>query len=93
MDTFATRRIGLSGDILEIWQAERLREGYKVEESVLKELADTRQEFKASRAVIATTTYLTKGALRRVERDRYLFGKVDQDDLFVWMRRTPGATG
>ena len=54
----------------------------------MRELADTRLEVGASKAVIVTTSYLTHGALKRVERDRYLLGKVDRDDVDRWIDRT-----
>ena len=69
------------------WQAEKLTHGRKVQEHVLRELADTRDEMKAGKGIIATTTYLTRGALNRVSRDRYILGEVDRDDLLAWIAK------
>lgn len=60
----------------------------KVGISVIRELADTRQEFGASKGIIVTSTYLTRGALERVERDKYILGKVDRKDLDLWIKKT-----
>lgn len=54
---------------------------------VIRELAGTRSEHKASKGILVTSTYLTKGALERVERDTYILGKVDKSDLLNWIDR------
>jgi restriction system protein len=88
VDVIATKDLGEAGLIKAIWQAKRNRADRKVGLSLVRELADTRMEVGASKAVIVTTSYLTCGALKRVERDRYLLGKVDRDDLDRWIDRT-----
>lgn len=70
------------GPILTIWQAKKLSLTRKVGLSVVKELADTRTQFGASKGVIVTSSYLTSGALERVVRDRYILGKIDRDDFW-----------
>lgn len=74
------------GDVLALWQAKRLGEGRKVGIDTIRELADTRNEFKASKGVIVTSSYLTGGAIGRIDRDAYILGKVDRDDLTEWIR-------
>ena len=93
VDILAKRDLGETGPVAAVWQAKKLRAGNKVGVSVIRELADTRQEQGASKAVVATTTYLTEGALQRVERDKYLLAKVDRDDLLLWMQRVLSERG
>jgi len=56
-----------------------------VELSTIRELADSVQEFKASKGIIITSTFLTAGALQRIERDKYTLSKVDRNDLEKWI--------
>jgi HJR/Mrr/RecB family endonuclease len=86
-DIAATKRLEEAGQFMSVWQVKKLMPGNKVELSVIRELADTRMQHKASKGVIVTTTYLTRGALERVQQDQYLLGKVDRDDLLQWIRR------
>ncbi len=54
---------------------------------VIRELADTRQEMKASKGIIVTSTFLTREAIKRVKRDSYILGKVEKPDLEHWIDR------
>jgi Restriction endonuclease len=74
------------GLIMSVWQAKNLEPKNKVGLRVIRELADTRVEHKASKGVIVTTTSLTRDALKRVERDSYWLHKVDGTDLDAWIR-------
>jgi len=58
------------GDVLTLWQAKRYGEGRKVGIGTVRELADTRNEFKASKGIIVTSSYLTDGAIKRVNVTR-----------------------
>ena len=86
-DIIATKELEGIGQFMSHWQAKKLKSGNKVELSVIRELADTRSQHKASKGMIVTTSYLTRGALQRVRQDQYLPGKVDRDDLMQWIRR------
>lgn len=88
VDVVAIKDLGDVGLFKSIWQAKKHRLDRKVGLSLVRELADTRLEHGASKAIIVTTSYLTSGALDRVERDRYLLGKVDRTDLDKWIERT-----
>ncbi len=88
VDVVATKNLGGVGTFKALWQAKKKSTGHKVGISVVRELADTRQEFGASKGIIVTSTYLTKGALERIERDKYILGKVDRDDLESWIQRS-----
>jgi hypothetical protein len=87
VDVVATKDLGAVGSFKTLWQAKKKGIGLKVGIAMVRELADTRQEFGASKGIIVTSTYLTKGALERVERDKYILGKVDRDDLESWISR------
>lgn len=87
VDIVATKNLREVGSFKTIWQAKKLRQGKKVGLSLIRELADTRLEQKASKGIIVTTTFLTSGALERVKRDEYSLGKVDRNDLQKWIER------
>ncbi len=69
-----------------VWQAKKYNSSNKVGLSKIRELADSRNEFKASKAIIITSSYLTRPAQNRIDRDKYILGKVDNDDLKAWIR-------
>lgn len=87
VDVVAVKSLGEAGYFKTVWQAKKKSPKNKVGISVIRELADTRLEFGASKGIIVTSTYLTNGALERVERDKYLLGKIDRDDLEAWIKR------
>lgn len=88
VDVVAIKDLGEAGLFKSVWQAKKHRLDRKVGLSLVRELADTRLEHGASKGIIVTTSFLTSGALERVERDQYLLGKVDRADLDQWIERT-----
>jgi|GEM_PF-1071031 len=78
---------GPLGRFKTLWQAKKTGPGGKVGLATVRELADTRAEFGASKAFIITSAYLTKGALQRIQRDQFLLGKVDRGELDDWISR------
>jgi restriction endonuclease Mrr len=86
-DIIATKQLEDVGPFMSVWQVKKLKPGNKVELAVIRELADTRTQHKASKGMMVTTAYLTRGALERVQQDQYLLGKIDRDDLIQWIRR------
>jgi restriction endonuclease Mrr len=86
-DITATKQLEEVGPFMSVWQVKKLMPGNKVEVAVIRELADTRTQHKASKGMVVTTTYLTRGALARVQQDQYILGKVDRDDLMQWIRK------
>lgn len=88
VDVVAVKDLGPNGYFKALWQAKKQALTNKVGISVVRELADTRQEFGASKGIIVTSSYFTRGALERINRDKYLLGKVDREDLDAWIRRT-----
>jgi restriction system protein len=88
VDVVAVKDIGAGGFFKTLWQAKKQSIKNKVGISVVRELADTRHEFGASKGIIVTSSYLTRGALERINRDKYILGKVDRKDLDAWIKRT-----
>jgi len=88
VDVMAVKDQGAAGYFKTLWQAKKQSVKNKVGISVVRELADTRHEFGASKGIIVTSSYLTRGALERIERDKYILGKVDREDLDSWIRKT-----
>ena len=86
VDIIATKLHDISGYYKTLWQAKKYAVN-KVSLSTIRELADSVNEFRASKGIIVTTTFLTKDALQRVERDKYTLGKVDRDDLDNWIKK------
>lgn len=89
-DIIAIKEDRVCGLVMSVWQAKMLTDRHKVGIEVIRELADTRQESKASKGVIVTSTSLTKGALERIERDHFLLHKIDGNDLLKWIRESKG---
>jgi restriction system protein len=87
VDIVAVKDLGPNGYFKALWQAKKQSVKNKVGIAVIRELADTREEFGASKGIIVTSSYLTRGALQRVDRDKYILGKIDRRDLDVWIRR------
>jgi HJR/Mrr/RecB family endonuclease len=86
-DILAEKEIPGVGRMLSVWQAKKTRNRVGIE--VIRELADTRNEFKASKGLIVTSSYLTRGALERIERDKYILGGVDRKRLLEWICNYP----
>jgi HJR/Mrr/RecB family endonuclease len=84
-DIIATKEIEGFGSLMSVWQAKKSKNNVGID--IIRELADTRNEQKANKGIIVTSSYLTKGALERVKRDKYILGKVDKDDLTKWINR------
>ncbi|CAM3111669.1 hypothetical protein RAHE111665_15650 [Rariglobus hedericola] len=91
VDVIATRDMGPAGVVKTLWQAKKYSKG-KVGLSVIRELADTRAEHGANKALVVTSTFLTRGALQRIEREKFLLGKVDRNDLRQWLVRYANGT-
>ncbi|MGY3879949.1 restriction endonuclease [Aeromonas veronii] len=87
VDIVAVKDLAESGMFKALWQAKKYSSSRKIGISTIRELADVRNEHNASKGIIVTSSFLTSGALQRVERDKYILGKVDRNDLMVWIDR------
>jgi len=90
IDIIAKKELEEIGWFMSVWQAKKLKLDNKVELATIRELADTRLQHKASKGMIVTNSYLTRGALERIRQDKYTLGKVDRDDLIHWILRVTG---
>jgi hypothetical protein len=86
-DLLAYRELPGVGTVKSVWQAKHQPGGRKVGIGVIRELADVRNEMKASKAIIVTTSYLTRGAIDRIKRERFLLGKVERSELQDWITK------
>jgi len=87
VDIIAVKDLGVNGMFKALWQAKKYSASRKIGISTIRELADVRSEFKASKAIIVTSSFLTSSALQRIERDKFLLGKIDRNDLNKWIER------
>jgi len=87
-DVIAHRELPTIGYVKTIWQSKHLQNGNKVGIGVIRELADVRNEMNATKGIIVTSSYLTRGALIRVERDNYNLGKMERPALERWIDST-----
>jgi Restriction endonuclease len=90
-DIIAHMSIPTIGYVRTIWQAKHLANGNKVGLSIVRELADVRNELQATKGFVVTSSFLTRGALERIRRDEYQLGKVERPELENWIRRTLGG--
>ncbi|WP_201380195.1 restriction endonuclease [Ktedonobacter sp. SOSP1-52] len=88
VDIIAMKAGPIHGEFMSIWQAKKHERHNKVEVGVLRELAYTRDQLKATKGVIVTTTSLTRGAIALIEQEHHLLHKVDGDDLLAWIQKT-----
>lgn len=87
VDIIAVKDLGENGMFKALWQAKKYSSSRKIGISTIRELADVRNEHKASKGIIVTSSFLTSGALQRIERDKFILGKVDSNDLKSWIDR------
>lgn len=87
VDVLAEKFIPKMGTILSVWQAKKMQEGNKVGLRTIRELADTRDQFKASKGVIVTSTSLTRDAIRRIQKDKYILEGFQKPELLEWIRQ------
>jgi restriction system protein len=88
VDVIAVRKIENIGFFKAIWQVKHSQKGRKVGIEVIRQLADTRNELKASKGIIVTNSFLTREALSRINRDKFTLGKIDRDDLVRWIEKS-----
>lgn len=86
VDIIAEKNVPKIGAILSVWQAKKLKEGNRVGLRTIRELADTRNQLKASKGVIVTSTFLSGDAIKRIQADKYVLEAVQKNDLLAWIR-------
>lgn len=81
VDVIGYKDMPLTGTYKVLMQAKKYALHRKVGLSLVRELADTVSELDASKGVLVTTSYLTSGALNRIQLHQYKLHKLDRDDL------------
>lgn len=86
IDVIATKKDQSIGRIKSLWQAKKYSSSNKVRLSHVRELSAIREDQNATKALIVTTSHLTKGALDWVRRDEYRLGYKQKEDVERWIR-------
>lgn len=85
IDVVATIRDPEVGLIKSLWQAKKYHPSNKVQVNVVRELAGIRDNQKATKGIIVTTSSLTKGALDWIRQDEFRLGYKDKNDIEEWV--------
>jgi hypothetical protein len=87
IDVIGTRVDTSLGIIRSIWQAKKYSQRNRVRLSEVRELSAIREDAKASKALVVTTSKLTRDAIAWVRRDQFRMGYMEHDALTDWIRR------
>jgi restriction system protein len=88
IDVVAIKKDEVLGEIKAVWQAKKYGLSNKVKLKEVRELSAIRDEAKASKAIVVTTSSLTKDAIDWVKRDIYRLDYKDKDQLEMWVKNT-----
>lgn len=89
VDVWATIVLPDLGEVQSIWQAKKYGPGRKVQLHQVRELAGLLDRTRASKALIVTTSALTRGAIDWVREDKFRLGYRDAAALTEWVRSSP----
>lgn len=87
IDIIAVRSDQVLGTVRSLWQAKKYGPSKKVRFHEVRELAAVRDSEKATKALVVTTSRLTRDALEWIKRDVYRLGYQQQGDIEAWVRR------
>ncbi|MBC8276770.1 MAG: restriction endonuclease [FCB group bacterium] len=85
IDVVASLDDPILGRIRSLWQAKKYHPKNKVQLHHVRDLSAVRDDQKATKAVIVTTSNLTKGALNWIRRDKYRLDYRDRNDMEKWV--------
>jgi HJR/Mrr/RecB family endonuclease len=86
-DIIGTKEDEHIGLIKCVWQAKKYKITNKVKLPAIRELADVRNEFGASKAILVTTSFLTRGAKDRIQRDQHILAKKERKEVECWINK------
>jgi len=86
-DIIGTKEDEHIGLIKCVWQAKKYAKENKVKLPAIRELADVRNEFSASKAILVTTSFLTRGAKDRIQRDQHILAKKERNEVECWISK------
>lgn len=87
IDVIATKHDSVIGEVRSLWQAKKYGLNNKVALSEVRELSAVRDDAKATKAVIVTTSHLTRGAIEWVKRDLYRLSYKDREQIERWVKQ------
>lgn len=90
IDVIARRTDAALGELKTLWQAKRYAPGSNVRLSQVRELSAVLERERASKAMIITTSQLTRDALEWIRRDVYRLGAKDRQALESWVLKATG---
>ncbi|UKS27373.1 restriction endonuclease [Paenibacillus sp. HWE-109] len=85
IDVIACKHHEIIGEIKSIWQAKKYGVNNYVHLNQVRELSAIREDNNATKALIVTTSRLTKDALDYVKRDTYRLGYKENEDMKRWV--------
>ncbi len=85
VDVVATKDNAVLGKIKSLWQAKKYGPGNKVELRDVRDLSAVRDDQKATKAIIVTTSHLTKGAIEWIRRDEFRLYYREKADVEKWV--------
>jgi restriction system protein len=86
LDVLAIRPDPILGEIKALWQAKKYKITNKVKLNEVRELSAIREDEKATKAIIVTTSHLTRDAIEWVKRDIYRLSYKEKEDLERWLQ-------
>lgn len=87
IDVIAVKKDLVFGDFKSVWQAKKYGSKNKVQLCDVRELSALRDDQKATKGVIVTTSHLTRGAIDWIRRDSYRMDYKDKDQMEKWIRK------
>lgn len=85
VDVIAIRTDPTLGQIRSVWQAKKYKLTNKVRLREVRELSAIREEQKATKGMMVTTSFLTRAAIDYIKRDVYRLDYKDQRSLEIWL--------
>lgn len=89
IDVWATILRPDLGEVQSIWQAKKYGPRRKVQLHQVRELSGLLDRSRASKALIVTTSALTRGAIEWIREDKFRLGYHDAVTLAEWVRSSP----
>ena len=85
VDILAEKDIPSIGVIRTIWQAKHFASHRKVGVKEIRELHSVVLDNKVNKGVMVTSTFLTRGAIERIDRDKFLLGGAQKPNILKWI--------
>ena len=87
IDVIATREDATLGRIRSLWQAKKYKSTRHVSLSAVRELSAVRDDARATKGVMVTTSKLTRDAIAWVRRDAFRLGYKDDIEVKRWIQK------